>query len=98
MTLYLYISNYNMYIMQNVYSMYICVYVYSVSANGEYNKIHSPEEADRATPKATPTKSATREENGEVFVGEFSDEGDDIIGDLENEVMRTAAITPRARQ
>ena len=50
---------------------------------------------DRATPQATPT---TVEENGGVFVGEFSDDGDDIIGDLENEVMKSATVFPRTRQ
>ena len=50
---------------------------------------------DRATPQTTPT---TLEENGGVFVGEFSDDGDDIIGDLENEVMKSATIFPRTRQ
>ena len=32
-----------------------------------------------------------------MFGGEFSDEGDDIIGDMENEVMRTTTSTPRTR-
>ena len=39
----------------------------------------------------------TGEENGAVFGGEFSDEGDDIIGDMESEVMRTTTSTPRTR-
>ena len=50
---------------------------------------------DRATPTAPPTSV---EENGGVFVAEFSDEGDDIIGNMESEVMKSPSTLPRHRQ
>ncbi|CAI8051833.1 eIF-2-alpha kinase GCN2 [Geodia barretti] len=63
---------------------------FEASSSGNTNEVGG----DRATTQATPT---TLEENGGVFVGEFSDDGDDIIGDLENEVMKSATIFPRTR-
>ena len=56
---------------------------------------------DRATPPHQSGRAGRRmeeEENGGVFAEGFSDEGEDVIGDLESEVMRTATPHVRVRQ
>ena len=76
-----------------MYMYMYSVHVYIVSVDVDVETANHVKERDRATGNTEGERG-----NGGVFADDFSDEGEDVIGDLENEVMKTSTTRTKTTQ